>query len=502
MDKFWNYIKNKLNQKSAFKEKLKSKLKEYSFAIKPFFIISIIFLISISKIIISDFNYVDDLGRVATGVRGWDNFSRYASSFLSVIIHTSAYLTDISPLPQILAICIMAISAIIILYVYTMEKRFSFWNIVAIIPLGLSPFFLSCLSFKYDAPYMALSVFVSVFPLLFRNAKTLKYSIITILNILLMCLTYQASSGIFLMFVTLLCLQDWNKGKNINEILKFLAISVVSYFLGLIIFKVFIMKPANTYVSNSIFPITELIPGTLKNLYKYFSIVLPGLGKIKIILIALMCVSFVYILVRDSKKKKIISLIVCIITMTIMILLSFGMYPLLMKTSFEPRSMYGFGVFITLIGVAISNSPKDNLIKILILILSWMFIVFSFTYGNALKAQDEYTDFRVNLVIQDLNGLEICKTEQLKEVQISGTIGYAPVIKNMKLDYNILKRLIPVQFKEKSTFGKFYFYNFFGLKNIKENKKADLTKMNLPILKDTMYHTISGNDKYILIKLK
>lgn len=479
---------------------LKGKFKEYSFAIKPFICISIIFAIAISSIIRADFNYIDDLRRVAQGYIGWAGFSRFLSEFFAKIIHTSTYLTDISPLPQLIAVLVMALSAIIILYVYKKQKNFSVWDIIAIIPLGLSPYFLECFSYKYDAPYMAISVLASVFPLLFRKKKMLIYSITIILSTLVMCMTYQASSGIFLMIVLLLCLKSWNDGEEIKEIFKFLIISVINYLVGLLIFKTFIMIPTDTYVSNSIFALNQMIPGVLQNLRKYISIVLIDFKKEWLIIIAIMAISFIYVLVRDSKQKKYIAFIVTVIVLLAMLVLSFGMYLVLEEPLFAPRGMYGFGVFIALMGIVISTSKKVYPAKIVVLSLSWIFVVFSFTYGNALKVQDEYTDFRVNLVIQDLNNLEMFANNEAKYVEILGTIGQAPVLKNMEQDYQILNKLVPIQFRENWTWGTYYFYNYFDLRYVKKIQGLDPTR--LPILKDTMYHTIKGNHSRILIELK
>lgn len=64
--------------------------------------------------------------------------------------------------------------------------------------------------------------------------------------------------------------------------------------------------------------------------------------------------------------------------------------------------------------------------KIVCACLCWCFFVFAFTYGNALAAQKNYTDFRVQLVIEDLNELEIMNTEEIKKIQLIGSIGQAP----------------------------------------------------------------------------
>ena len=197
-----------------------------------------IYYVAISAIIRSDFKYIDDLGRVAKGYRGWENFSRYTSNILATLIHGDLYLTDISPLPQILAILLLAVAGTIILYMWEMPQKFS-WGILAILPLGLSPYFLECLSYKFDAPYMAISVFASILPFAFIKIGQIEYVVASFVGILLMCTTYQASSGIYPMIVVLLCFDFWNKGKSINKIFRFLIISILCYIVGMLFLEFF-----------------------------------------------------------------------------------------------------------------------------------------------------------------------------------------------------------------------------------------------------------------------
>ena len=65
---------------------------------KPFLALLAIYLIGISAILRANFNYIDDMGRVYSGYKGWGNFSRHTNMVLSGLLHADNYLTDISPL--------------------------------------------------------------------------------------------------------------------------------------------------------------------------------------------------------------------------------------------------------------------------------------------------------------------------------------------------------------------------------------------------------------------
>ncbi len=134
----------------------------------PVGIFSAIYLLGISAILRANFNYMDDMGRACFGYGAW-YFSRPLSNILALFLHADDYLTDISPLPQILAAVLMAAASVVVLYAVTGKKRFTLWEYVSVLPLGLSPYFLQCLSFKYDAPYMAISVLAAVAPLVMQK---------------------------------------------------------------------------------------------------------------------------------------------------------------------------------------------------------------------------------------------------------------------------------------------------------------------------------------------
>ena len=65
--------------------------------------------------------------------------------------------------------------------------------------------------------------------------------------------------------------------------------------------------------------------------------------------------------------------------------------------------------------------------------------------------------------------------------------------------YSILNRLVPQTFGSGWHWSGSYFYGYFKLQNI-EWSTDDFPP--LPILKDTMYHTIYGDDNTIVVSLK
>ena len=188
--------------------------------------------------------------------------------------------------------------------------------------------------------------------------------------------------------------------------------------------------------------------------------------------------------------------------LVLMGLMCFGLYPALAATVFAPRAMYGFGVLLTVFGMTAAEGKKRFSLKIPAVVLSWVFFVFAFTYGNALSVQKDYTDFRTQLVISDLQEMEAFQSDTPVTVQLSGSIGNAPVLRNMPQNYQMLNRLIPGTFGGGDDLTQYGFYCYYGMRNVVWNPDVDLREMDLPVVEDNMYHTIRGEGSCVLVELK
>ncbi len=470
---------------------------------KALLILFAVFVVGISAILRANFYYMDDSPRAALGYKQWDYFSRYLSTALATLVHGGDYLVDAAPLPQILAMLIMAVSGILMGYIFCERTTFSGWELAVLSILGLNPYFLGCVSFRFDAPYMAFSVLAAVVPLLYRNRNTAAYVLASGLGILAVCTSYQAAAGIFPMLVVALALRMWNRGESIREVGLFCLKSAAGYALGLLFFKLVIMIPADTnYVGNALPSAGELIPHFMRNLRNYYSLILSDFKPFWRIAAVLAAAAFCVRTVLDSRRRTLPAIAMTAVALILMGMMCFGLYPALASTVFAPRAMYGFGVLLTVFGMTAAEGKTRVPLKIPAVVLSWVFFVFSFTYGNALSVQKDYTDFRTRLVISDLQEVEAFRSDAPVTVQLSGSIGKAPVLWNMPQNYQMLNRLIPDTFGGGDDLTQYGFYCYYDLQNVVWNPDVDLRKMDLPVLEDNMYHTIRGEGSYVLVELK
>lgn len=66
----------------------------------------------------------------------------------------------------------LSFSSIMTVYVLN-NKKFSWISAACSTLIGINPWFLGCISFKFDSPYMALSILTSIVPFLWwdKNKK-------------------------------------------------------------------------------------------------------------------------------------------------------------------------------------------------------------------------------------------------------------------------------------------------------------------------------------------
>ena len=415
-----------------------NKLSQRSFTATQYVLIFfVIQIFALSSIIRANYNYIDDLGRVVEGYRGWDNFSRHTSNILASLFHTHGVISDISPLSQILAAVFLSFAALCLTRsIDKNQKKYSLFQLFAPLTLTISPYFLECLSYKFDSPYMALSVLCAIIPFALKIRSAMSF-IITTICVIVVCTTYQVSLSIILILMVSIPFCRLNNGRSFVDVIKELFPVVVGFLFGLVLFKVFLLQEVNTYVSTTI----SIGSHVFENYVRFLSLLIddwnPLWRNLTILVVVSFLISFIY-----KSKNKILALIYSILTVVGVFLFAFGFYPLLEHPLMATRAMYGIGAAISILCVYIS-SRGNALLGSSVVALSWAFFVFCFIYGNSLHAQSSYTTFRTTLLIHDLNGIEAFNKEKHIKLTVKGDIGRSPLVKNAINKSPVLGRLIP-----------------------------------------------------------
>lgn len=474
---------------------------------KPFLILFVLNLLIIAPILLADVFYVDDLGRHVTGRGGWSASSRYLSDILAPLIHTDAFLADASPLPQVVAAAEIAFAELIILRRVTNKTHFSVWQ-YSFVVIAAVPFFLECMSYKYDAPYMAASVLFSFLPFLFLYRPILVQLLSVFLCTLGMCLTYQASSGIFPVMTVFLCYCGWvTHGRlGLQRLDEFRGVKLIGayaggYLLAMLLYQKLLVVEVASYASSSIPAFSDLLPTVGRNIYRYLALVVEDFRILWICLIAIMLVGFIVLSVSEYGKGRIKACLAAMLFLCFGAVASFGAYLLLEKPIFFPRAMYGFGFYLALVCLFVTSMQRGLLFKVLAVVLAWVLFVFPFVYGNVLQQQSQWTDFRTEMVVADLNDLDLLDDDPPKEVQLKGSIGRAPSLDQYMEKYPLLQHLVRVTFIGNSYTGGLKFSTDYGFAFTVAPSLSESDWSDLPIVKETSYYSIRADEERIQIEL-
>ncbi|MFM0844075.1 glucosyltransferase domain-containing protein [Streptococcus suis] len=471
--------------------------KKWVFSAKTSFAILFgIYLLGISALLRANVYYNDDQRRFFRGNRVWDDWSRFFTERSSIYFFGGKFAVDVSPYSQILAVAILALVGILLLGLLYKRKAFTIWEVVALVPLGLNPFFIVNLSYKFDAPFMAFSLLAVVFPLVFRFASARWYVLACFLGSLLVLTSYQASFGIFPMLVILLLLRMWQEKGWHKELGGFLWQSLLGYGAGALYFYLVVMiAPRRDYPDVSIPALSEIPEFLLKNYTAYFTKVWNGFTPLWLMSTLVILGSFLVYFI--SKMRNLLGFGLSLVSLVLMLLLSFSFYPILVKPLTEYRAMYGLVVVIVLCGLVLVEQGGRPVFRLPILVLAYSFFVYALVYGNALATIDDYRNFRLQLVYEDLSHLPQVKNKETVDVYFPGKIPAPPTLKKQFLAYPMLA------ISHNEYWDRRMLSHLPTVKTIDEIPDKLLpTLPHLPMLVDTYYHTIYGDDKMIYIRLK
>ncbi|GHT56705.1 hypothetical protein FACS1894109_06510 [Spirochaetia bacterium] len=246
------------------------------------------------------------------------------------------------------------------------------------------------------------------------------------------------------------------------------------------------------------------------NIQKYTLNIYADFSLLWKILIAIIGVCFLVMSSTTSKQNKGIAAIVSIGTIGISFIMSAGAYLVLQKPLFGSHSMYGVGVFVAIIAIILVSYQKKYMAAI-VLALNYSFFVFAFSYGNALADQQRYTNFRTEILLQDLNNLFPNRNKNEMKIQLENSVGYAPSVANIAKSYPVIKNLVPRHLAGGGVWGIYYLVNYFnwGEKEManhndlgSEKTFNDFATYDLPIIFDSYYYSIKSDGGRILVILK
>ncbi len=361
----------------------------------------------------ANYYYADDMGRAVIGYGWTSDFNRYSSSALQFfLVNMNLKLVDLSPYTQVLALFLTALSSMMLIYLFAKrDKKPSLLAVVASAFLGLCPYTIACFVYKFDAPCMALALFVSILPFLFYNSKRTLFFIVSTVCLFVMWTSYQSYSGVFVILALAMALKSIIENEKLSRVLKNALFCALQFLLATAIYK-FCLPEIISYRSLETYSIAELIPGLCKNFSEIVGKIWYSFNdfwrSLSILFFATYILSF--FLQKTTLKQGFRNFAFSLLFMAFSFALAVGASILLKEALYPPRFFCGvsmiFAVFGLFIAYNLESKEEKNFGKVFLIfpmiLLLYQFFVFEIAFGNALADQWNYSSFRIETLVDDL----------------------------------------------------------------------------------------------------
>ena len=313
-------------------------------------------------------------------------------------------------------------------------------------------------------------------------------------------MSYQSGTSIYILLAIFLATSLWLKKESYQKIFTFVGLSVFSFALALVLFKLLFMNTINNGADS--YSATVSLSVMPQNFKTYLSNTIPSFGGLWIKgFVAISILVALVLGIKVSRQNKLVTAIFLIVMGFLSLFLSFGPYLIFAKPLFSPRAFTGFSMLITLVGISlyknffVSGGGKKALL-IPAFCLVYGCIVFQFAYGVALAEQKQYQDFRVEHLLSDLSQHSI--QDEKNYVSFSGSIGLSDGIAVNSDTFPLINHLISVV----PSGGGIWNDDLLSSYNFNCEDEYLSENPGWPLLKSSYYHDIYGEGNHFFIVLK
>ncbi len=481
-------------------------IKEFSFkGALPVIIMAIIYGL---PIIITNSLYYDDIGRSIYGYLSWGIDGRPLSDWLIWTLGVGSPATDISPLPQILCLLIMALACYGMHLFLNPENRLG-W--LCFTPIFMSPFFIQNIAFKFDSLPMAASVILAILPLAFIGQRKSTLLIASTICVILSLSLYQASLSALVATCGLYALVSIRQQKELKEIIFNILLIALGLVIGYVIYSGIVIP----YFVTSSYAISYNKPIGLSNiallwdnietsrhiLKKYF------IGNMVLFYTPIFVLSFVGLCSLIFKNslcypriyEKIVSLLLIVISIIVILVSIPGPSVLLQQMPVGPRVFIGFGFALSCMFLFASWCSNRNLFLLVISLPLIAMFAYMATFSNAMKSQDRMTDYLVSNLSRDIQDIGLGRVET---ITIDGNVFYTPMADKARLKFPLMSQLIPTYFDGKLAWGPIKMMEFYASKPQPTQDRQDEIISNIcsmSVIKETGLYKILLKDGDLVV---
>ena len=471
----------------------------------------LIYFVGIFSIIRANRSYLDDVGRALYGYADWAESARPLTELFAWLFYFGPTTVDASPFTQLLAIGILA--AVSLLLLDALRVRLSWATLLCTVPIGLCPYGLENLSYKFDSPWMATALLFAVVPCCFLRRRDPWFLALAALCLFCSASLYQPALGAYICIAVYVCLLELASRKSIRRVFVRLMQFTLPFCIGVGGYALqapfwFMDSEYTEYIAQhaSLPPLAQLPAELAENIPTYVHLLEKdwsgnGLGLLMALLVLFFALHLVARWLHSSRIAgfsllRAVRLFCIIVLLPVFLLAPFGIQFALSSPVWAPRTFQGFGTFMALMQLSLHAYAKGRVTlwikRIMQPLLLVQMLVFANVYGNLLDAQNQWELSRISLLASDLNRY-IMDTGSSR-VSFVGSVGLSPLAVNPARKYPLLERLVTVPLTRDWRWG-YEQLNTFGVQVKRQPPPQGLTpEMLTPFIQTSSYRIERGPD--------
>lgn len=450
--------------------------------IGPYLVVLLISL-QIIPIMISERQYIDDYSRVLVGYLSMNTAARPLGDVLLEIINLGAPLTDLAPLPLLIASVFLSIASI------RLSSISGGVSPVAAALAGsmifLNPFFIENLSYRFDSVTMSLSMLFVIAASVYSRGSFVINSSVKIALLVASLSLYQMSIMIFPIISVALVARRSMSGEVVNKNLLHLAFDAIIFVISCVLYKTLIVSRYLT--SHYAIDRAENIPFSYDGFYVLFSNILSGVyyvynsfsGATWFLLIATAILAQIFMVwlainsFRESNTplRYLLSLLL-IVALPVSFFISFLHLAILIKPGYAPRLLMAFGAVLFLMvwlsacfiekvsRCILPRTAQAGVVSsIAAFVLAFTFLVHSYAFGNAQTGQREWEQRIAYSLADDIYTVD---PDAKLGLVVIGRMSLAASAEAQIKKFPILAQLVPVVLHDRWAHG-YYMLAMYGL---------------------------------------
>jgi hypothetical protein len=396
--------------------------------------------------------FLDDIGRTLVSY-GFMGAGRPLAHVLLSALTLGTPFTDIAPAPQLLGVLALALAATLL--GARLGIRSPAWIGVFAVALGGSPYFLENMSFRFDSGFMALGVLCAVAPFwVAGRGQSVPIGSGSALLFGSLCL-YQPTINcypVIVLYLTALSLAD----RSVQATLAFALRSAVPLGLAILAYWLLWKTVAAGFVDYLDFhgqfaPLRSVLGTAASNLVQYARTAIRDwqathLGLIWGSMALVTAVGIAGRIARSPGRSWIEKVGVGALATTLLALTLPAAFLAQIFLGDPGTALRTFTGTVTVTAVftaavlSAGSGPIGRVARVLVVLQAIAHFGVSYTYANALRAQERYDDRITSAIVHDIQ--EIAPSGEVWTFAISGWTGRSPQIDLALAKYPALERLV------------------------------------------------------------